>query len=139
MGDVLSTDSRPQLYEGISLLLAHPGRQFPEEFNPEWPFAVTKIKRASRKSFINTVEKEEGLYVVPVEEFVQTSNVVELFEAPEDVELRDGGIYIVVPDEELQATRIKVSFFCQIVLYFVDFQINADLRSDLGGKNFICA
>ncbi|KAH7619183.1 hypothetical protein NADE_006028 [Nannochloris sp. 'desiccata'] len=64
--------STPKLYEGITMLLADPEKQFPED----------------------STERVNGAFVVALENF-DPAGLQE--EAPEDVELRDRATYIVVP------------------------------------------
>ena len=119
MKNLLSTSSTPQLYKGIKLLLADPEKQFPLDFNPEDPFVEKKLKQVSRESFIEKVKLEEGVGVVPLEEF-SPEGIEE--ETLEDVELRDGATYIVIPGRGKSYEKRVSSFaaFCSVV----DFQIN---------------
>ena len=127
MGNFVSTNSTPRLYEGITLLLADPEKQFPEEFDPKHPFKTRKIKKLSREGFIRMVERENGITVVPYEDFGPKG----VEEAPEEVELRNGATFIVVPRED-KTTAKRVSSFCRILLSVGDFQLIADL----GNLNF---
>ena len=108
MGNLLSTNSTPRLYEGITLLLADPEKQFPEEFDPKVPPEVLKLKKVSREGFIRAVERENGVAVVALEDFDPTPRLEE--ETPEYVELRDRATYIVVPREH-KITQKRVSSF----------------------------
>ncbi|KAH7624994.1 hypothetical protein NADE_002214 [Nannochloris sp. 'desiccata'] len=89
--------STPKFYNDITLLLADPENDFPLEFNPERPSQVKVLERASREGFIRTVERKNGETVVPLERF-DPQALKEV--SPEDVELRDGATYIVVPRSE---------------------------------------
>jgi hypothetical protein len=123
MGNFFSTSSTPRLYKGIKLLLADPEKDFPAEFNPERPFKEKKLKLVSRESFIDKVKSEEGVGVVPLEEF-NPEGIEE--ETAKEVELRDGATYIVVPREWKAVEKRVSSFatFCSVV----DFKsIIADL------------
>ncbi|KAG7674380.1 hypothetical protein KSW81_000038 [Nannochloris sp. 'desiccata'] len=88
------TNSTPPLYEGIKLLLADPDKRFPQDFNPEDPLETKKLKKVSRESFINKVKSEEGVGVVPLEEF-SPEGIEEA--TAEEVELKDKATYIVIP------------------------------------------
>ncbi|KAG7674696.1 hypothetical protein NADE_007988 [Nannochloris sp. 'desiccata'] len=94
MGNLLSNDSTPPLYGGIKLLLADPDKRFPQDFNPEDPLETKKLKKVSRESFINKVRSEEGVGVVPLEEF-SPEGIEEA--TAEEVELKDKATYIVIP------------------------------------------
>jgi hypothetical protein len=125
MGNFFSTSSTPRLYKGIKLLLADPEKDFPEEFNPERPFKVRRMENTSRESFVKTVERLDGAFVVPQEKFVPSEDLIDEA-APEVVELRDGATYIVVPREWKAVEKRVSSFaaFCSVV----DFKsIIADL------------
>jgi hypothetical protein len=128
MGNLLSsnsTSSTPRLYEGITLLLADPEKQFPLEFNPEEPFEVKVLERASLSGFIKKVEREQGVGVVPLQRFdPQALKEVQ----PEDIELCDGATYIVVPRREKSYEK-RVSLFALHAAFcsVIDFQIIADL------------
>ncbi|KAH7622994.1 hypothetical protein NADE_007858 [Nannochloris sp. 'desiccata'] len=93
MGNLLSTNSSPALYEGITLLLADPEKPFPEEFDPQRPYKTRLLGKLSRQTFVKCVERETGAYVVAVENFNPTGVVNK---APEEVELRDRATYIVI-------------------------------------------
>jgi hypothetical protein len=72
------------------------------------------------------VEREEGVGVVPLERFdPQALKEVQ----PEDVELRNGATYIIVPRRGNSYEKRVSSFavFCSVV----DFQIIADLCSKI--------
>ena len=114
MGDLLSTSSTPRLYKGIKLLLAYPEKRFPLEFNPEDPFEEKKLKQVSRESFIDKVKIEEGVGVVPLEEF-SPEGIEE--ETAKEVELRDGATYIVIPRRGKSYEKRVSSFaaFCSVV------------------------
>jgi hypothetical protein len=60
MGNLLSTSSTPQLYKSIKLLLADPEKQFPLDFNPEDPFEVKVLERASLSGFIKKSGTRRG-------------------------------------------------------------------------------
>ena len=101
-----STSSRPELYEHITLLLADPEKQFPEEFDPQKPRKIKPLGKLSLQNFVKCVEREAGGYVVAVQDFDPTGVV---YQIPETVELRDGATYIVVPLEDMQDTGRRVS------------------------------
>jgi hypothetical protein len=101
-----STSSRPELYEHITLLLADPEKQFPEEFDPQHPFKVRVMEKASRQGFVDRISRVNGEAVVPLESF----NPQALVDLPAlDVELRHGATYIVVPCVDMQDTGRRVS------------------------------
>ena len=102
-----STSSRPELYEHITLLLADPEKQFPEEFDPQKPKKVKVMNKTSRETFCSRVANVNGEAVVALEAFDPTALVDE---PPELVELRDGATYIVVPRED-KTTEQRVSSF----------------------------
>ena len=94
MGNLLSTNSTPRLYEGITLLSADPEKQFPEEFDPKLPLEVLNLKKVSRQGFIRALERENGRGLVDLDDFdIEKLQVGQ----PEDVELRNDATYIVVP------------------------------------------
>ena len=105
--------SRPRLYHGITLLLANPEDRFPEDFDPEHPFDRTPMRNTSRESFIRSVERVGGAFVVRIEDFGPDA----LLEPPEDVELLDGATYIVVPLRRYSYEK-RVSSFCYLWLNF---------------------
>ncbi|KAG7668556.1 hypothetical protein NADE_006739 [Nannochloris sp. 'desiccata'] len=100
MGDPLcsnSTSSTPRLYEDVTLLLADPEKQFPEEFDPKRPFKVKVMKKTSRETFCSRLANVNGEAVVALEDFDPTG---QKDEPPELVELCDEATYIVVPRED---------------------------------------
>lgn len=128
MGNLLSsnsTSSTPRLYEDVTLLLADPEKQFPEEFDPHHPFKTKILKRTSRETFCSRVANVNGEAVVALEDFDPTG---QKDEPPELVELCDGATYIVVPRED-KTTEKRVSLFALHAAFCseVEFQINTDL------------
>jgi hypothetical protein len=126
MGNLLSTSSKPRLYNGIKLLLVDPEKRFPLEFNPQDPFEEKKLKQVSRESFIDKVKSEEGVGVVPLEEF-SPEGIEE--ETAKEVELRDGATYIVIPCRRKRYEK-RVSSFAAFFIV-VGFQFIADLGSKI--------
>ncbi|KAL4513616.1 hypothetical protein Ndes2437A_g00528 [Nannochloris sp. 'desiccata'] len=57
-------------------------------------FYIADLKKVSRESFINKVRSEEGVGVVPLEEF-SPEGIEEA--TAEEVELKDKATYIVIP------------------------------------------
>ncbi|KAH7619699.1 hypothetical protein NADE_007987 [Nannochloris sp. 'desiccata'] len=102
MGNLLSSDSTPRLYEGVTLLLADPEKQFPEEFDPKKPFKTKNLKRTSRETFCTRVANENGVAVVALEDFDPTGLEDE---PPEYIDLHDRATYIVVPREGKTAEK----------------------------------
>jgi hypothetical protein len=130
MGDLLSTSSTPQRYEGINLLLADPEKQFPEEFDPERPWKTQRLRgKVSQQGFIRSVERLNGAFVVALDDFVSTQGPLEDIEPLEDVELCNDATYIIVPRDSKSSEK-RVSSFVAICSV-VDFQIIADLCSKI--------
>ncbi|KAG7674758.1 hypothetical protein NADE_008041 [Nannochloris sp. 'desiccata'] len=102
MVSLLSSDSTPRLYEGITLFLADPEKQFPEEFDPKKPFKTKNLKRTSRETFCTRVANENGVAVVALEDFDPTGLEDE---PPEYIDLHDRATYIVVPREDNTAAK----------------------------------
>ena len=116
MGNLLSsnsTSSTPRLYEDITLLLADPEKQFPEEFDPQRPFKTKILKRTSRETLCTRVTNENGVAVVALEDFDPTGLKDE---PPELVELCDGATYIVVPrvDKTVEKRVSPFAAFCYL-------------------------
>ena len=106
MGNLLSSNSTPRLYEDITLLLAYPELDFPDEFDPQRPYKVKELKMISRGTFCTRVKNENGVAVVELEDF-DPRRAKE--QAPEEVALRDGATYIVVPRQQHESTEKRVS------------------------------
>ena len=99
----------PKLYDGIRLLYAEPGEQFPEEFDPKCPWAIRNYTEMDRECFVDMFKWENSRAVVPLEDFENDPRA--LWEVPVmDVELREGATYIVVPLKETTSGK-KVSCF----------------------------
>jgi len=108
--------TKPKLYENIKLLLADPDQHFPEGFDPQNPFDVKHLEKASREGFIDKVKLENGTAVVALQKF-DPKALKEV--SPLDVELCDGATYIVVPRSDKSYEK-RVSSFCRSSFVFFD-------------------
>jgi hypothetical protein len=102
MGNLFSTPSAPstaRLYEGITLLFAHPNKEFPQNFDPSRPFKTQYLSRVSREGFVGIVNGRNGPSGVVLldDKILEDPTKLKLeLGSPLDCELRNNATYVVV-------------------------------------------
>lgn len=83
-----------KLFANVTLLLADPGKRFPQDFDPASPFKTRVLQLVTQAAFPNQISRCDGEAVVPLEKWDPGSDVVVV---PELAALYDGAKFIVVP------------------------------------------
>ena len=117
----------PELY--TLTLLAKPEGELPDVFDPKSPGSdvdVQLLTAISRQGFIRAVDRRNGDFVVALEDYPSRDLSKK---DSEDIELRDGATYIVLPRKEKnyeQAVSSLYFYASRFVIFGRFFQTNAD-------------